>query len=66
MLVTPPPSTTLVRPEQPKKALSLMLSIASGILMLSRPEQPEKAAEPMLVTPIPSMTLVRLEQPKKA
>ena len=58
MLMTPSGIVMLVRPLQPKNALSSILMTLSGIVTLVRPLQPLKAltpnTAPILVTGFPS------------
>ena len=58
MLVTLPPVTTLVRPEQEQKELSPMLVTPSPIVTLVRPEQKSNAELPMPVTRQPPSLFV--------
>jgi hypothetical protein len=50
MVATLFPIVTLVRLEQPEKALAPMLVTPSGMVMLARLVQLEKADSPMVVT----------------
>ena len=55
-----------VRPEQPSKALDLILVTEFGIVIEVRPEQPEKAELPILVTELGIVIEVRPTHDAKA
>jgi hypothetical protein len=59
-------TVTSVKPEQPEKALSLIVLTALEIIILISPVQPKNAASSMIVTELGIITLVKAVQFLKA